>query len=135
MKKILKIVTLLLLICTLGIPAITKANWGGWYDGNTSNTWSGNTDFGRIPVNEIGRYEYRPENDSFYCFLYSSSTQKPQEFLIIEDSIFGKPVTELFYIEQSDELLYTVPSKGLYVPDSVINLDLFVFDTADFQNL
>ncbi|MSS62835.1 leucine-rich repeat protein [Velocimicrobium porci] len=134
MKKSVKTKLALLLTLILTVPAIAKADWGGWYDGNTSNTWYGDTEQGRISVNGIGRYEYRPENDSFYCFLESSSSQKSQDFLIIEDSIFGKPVTGLFYLVD-DPSFYTVPSKGFYVPDSVTNLEITVFESAQFQNI
>ncbi|MSS62829.1 leucine-rich repeat protein [Velocimicrobium porci] len=136
MKKSVKTKLALLLTLILTVPAIAKADWGGWYDGNTSNTWYGDDAYqGKITADGIGRYEYRPENDSFYCFLESSSSQKSQDFVIIEDSILGKPVTELLYIMMDDDPFYTVSSKGFYVPDSVTDLDLFVFWDADFQNV
>lgn len=135
MKKRIQIGIALLLVVVLTIPTIAKADWGGWYDGNTSNTWYGYTDKGIVSVNGLGRYEYRPENDSFYCFLESTYYQKSQEFLIIEDSIFGKPVTGVFYNIGGDEQYYAVSSKGFYVPDSITDLEIFVFEGADFQNI
>ena len=136
MKKSVKTKLALLLTLILTVPAIAKADWGGWYDGNTSNTWYGDTYQAGIPVNGIGRYGYQPENDSFYCFLESSSNPKSQDFFSIEDSIWGKPVTKLFYlIMADDDPFYAVSSKGFYVPDSVTDLDSLVFRWADFQNV
>ncbi|MSS62916.1 leucine-rich repeat protein [Velocimicrobium porci] len=136
MKKSVKTKLALLLTLILTVPAIAKADWGGWYDGNTSTTWYGDDGYqGRITVYGNGRYEYRPENDSFYCFLESAFNPKLQDFFSIEDSIWGKPVTGLFYNLECDDQSYAVSSKGFYVPDTITDLDLFVFEGVDFQNI
>lgn len=125
-KKLLYI----LAITIISIPAIASANWS---TGNTARTWEGySSGLGEnlAVIDGVGEYVYSPVYDAMQCSLGLEVHQKTRDFLIVEDSILGKPVISLDFIENDlidDGNTCPTPKVGIYLPDSITTLHRYTF--------
>ncbi|WP_205839139.1 leucine-rich repeat protein [Velocimicrobium porci] len=129
------LIATVLILCT---PATINAQWGGWYNGDTSTTWQGEDGGigGNFAITDNkGSYRYNPGSDTIYCFLDLIPQQKIRDFLIIEDSMLGKPVTNFYFWDRElmdDGNVCPTPKIGIYLSDNITNLEHSTF--ARFTN-
>lgn len=110
-----------------------KRSMGYWHNGDSSSTWQGEQaeidDI--IPlINHTGGYQYDFESDTMMCFFDITIHPKIRDFLVVEDSILGKPVTSFSFPDKvlmDDGNICPIPRKGIYLSDSISKLSPYTF--------
>lgn len=124
-KKIYISVLVITITC---FPAIVNAQWGGWYSGNSSKTWQGVEGElnNAIPmIDNAGEYVYDINKDTITCNFDLNLHSKIRDFLVVEDSILGKPVTKFSFPDKTlmdDGNTCPIPKIGIYLSDNITTL-------------